>query len=56
VRVWGWGNRRAGSEVLRVIGAEMGVAPGVASRREEQPRASQGKEAKLSKARIEPLS
>lgn len=47
MRVWGWGNRRlgesTGSEVLRVISAEMGVAPGVASRREEQPRASQGK-------------
>lgn len=47
VRVWGWGNRRlgksTGSEVLWVISAEMGVAPGVTSRREEQTRASQGK-------------
>lgn len=50
VRVWGCENRRptregqisTGSEVLRVINAEIGLAQGTARRREEQPRASQG--------------
>lgn len=53
VRVRGCGNRgrtregkvSTGSEALRVINAEIGLAQGTAGRREEQPRASQGSQA-----------
>lgn len=59
VRVWDWGNRRSGSEVLLVMSAEMvisaekctgcGIEEGGAAQ-------SQSGEAKPSKARVEPLS